>query len=195
MSGSVDELVGDWDYTQLPDTIRVGPGCWIERRDSLKACRTRHQSGLVIGARSRLYTWCSLSIDEEARVSIGEDCILTGAVLMCSSQITIGNRVCISYNVTIADSDFHPIEAQARMADAIANRPMGDKTGRPMIASAAVVIEDDVQIGLASMILKGVTIGRGAKVMAGSLVSRDVPAGATVAGNPAKIIDPGEQRA
>jgi len=195
MLGSIDELVGDWDYTQLPDTIAVASGCWIERRDSLKACRTRHRPGLIIGARSRLYTWCSFSLDEEARVEIGEDCILTGAVLMCSSKITIGSRVSISYNVTIADSDFHPLDAEARMADAFAIRPMGDKSGRPAIPSAAVVIEDDVQIGLASIILKGVTIGRGAKVLAGSLVSRDVPAGATVAGNPAKLIDLGGQSA
>lgn len=189
MSGSIDELVGDWDYARLPDTIAVGPGCWIERRDSFKACRTRHRPGLFIGPRSRLYTWCAFNLEEDARVNIGEDCILTGAVLMCTNHITIGNRVRISYNVTIADSDFHPLDAQARMADAVANRPLGDRTGRPVIPSAPVVIEDDVEIGLASIILKGVTIGRGATLLAGAVVSRDVPAGATVAGNPAKIID------
>lgn len=190
MPGSIDELVGTWDYAQLPETIAVGAGCWIERRDCFKACRTRHRPGLVIGARSRLYTWCAFNLEADAKVQIGEGCILTGAVLMCTERITIGNRVRISYNVTIADSDFHPLDAQQRIADAIANRPLGDKSGRPVIPTAPVVIEDDVEIGLASIILKGVTLGRGARVLAGSLVSRDVPAGATVAGNPAKIIEP-----
>lgn len=181
-------LTGDWDYRTLPPTIQIGQGCWVERRDSFKACRTTHRPGLRIGARTRIFTWCAFNLEPAARVTIGDDCVLTGAVLMCSEQITIGNRVKISYNVTIADSDFHPIDPAQRIADAIANRPNGDGTGRPAIPTAPVVIEDDAVIGLAAIILKGVTIGREARVMPGALVTRDVPPGATVGGNPATIM-------
>jgi acetyltransferase-like isoleucine patch superfamily enzyme len=51
-----------------------------------------------------------------------------------------------------------------------------------------VVIEDDVWIGPQATILKGVRIGRGAFVEAGALVTRDVPPGARVKGNPARIV-------
>jgi acetyltransferase-like isoleucine patch superfamily enzyme len=48
-----------------------------------------------------------------------------------------------------------------------------------------VVIEDDAWIGIGAIVLKGVRIGAGARVEAGAVVTRDVPSGATVAGNPA----------
>ena len=51
-----------------------------------------------------------------------------------------------------------------------------------------VIIEDDVWIGASSVILPGVTIHKGAVIAAGSIVTKNVPAYAVVAGNPAKII-------
>ena len=192
MINPVDELTGNWDYATLPATIALGEGCWVERRDCFKACRTTQRPGLRVGARTRIYTWCAFNLEPAARVTIGKDCLLTGAVLMCSDQITIGDRVQISYNATIADSDFHPIDPDQRIVDAIANRPSGDRSGRPRIPTAPVVIEDDVIIGLATIILKGVRVGRGARVMPGALVTHDVPPGATVGGNPASIVNPPE---
>jgi acetyltransferase-like isoleucine patch superfamily enzyme len=56
------------------------------------------------------------------------------------------------------------------------------------LGEEAVYIDDDVWIGAMSIILKGVTIGEGAIVGAGSVVTKDVPPWAIVAGNPAKII-------
>jgi len=60
---------------------------------------------------------------------------------------------------------------------------------RPQDAKIApVVIEDDVFIGMNCLVLKGVTLGRGCVVGAGSVVTRDVPPGMVAAGNPAKVI-------
>ena len=53
---------------------------------------------------------------------------------------------------------------------------------------AAVVIEDDVWLGLNVVVLKGVTIGRGSVIGANSLVTRSIPAGVVAAGSPAKVI-------
>jgi acetyltransferase-like isoleucine patch superfamily enzyme len=50
------------------------------------------------------------------------------------------------------------------------------------------VIEDDVWIGFSASIMKGVKIGRGAIIGAGSMVTKDVPPYAIVAGNPAQTI-------
>jgi acetyltransferase-like isoleucine patch superfamily enzyme len=56
------------------------------------------------------------------------------------------------------------------------------------ISKGKIVIEDDVWIGMGSMILSGVKIGKGAVVAAGSIVTKDIPPYAIVGGNPAKII-------
>ena len=51
-----------------------------------------------------------------------------------------------------------------------------------------VVLEDDVLIGANAVVIEGVRIGKGAVVGAGSIVTKDVPAGAVVVGNPARIV-------
>lgn len=50
------------------------------------------------------------------------------------------------------------------------------------------VIEDDVELGAGCIVLGGITVGRGARVGAGAVVTKDVPPGATVVGNPARVL-------
>jgi acetyltransferase-like isoleucine patch superfamily enzyme len=75
------------------------------------------------------------------------------------------------------------------MLDTIAISTVGDKTKRPEFSSRPVRIEDEVWIGYNATILKGVTIGKGAIIQPGAVVSKDVPSGAVVSGNPATVID------
>ena len=178
---------GAWDFADLPANVRVGSGCWLERRDSFDRFRSERDPGLVIGDRVRIYTWTTFNVDPTGFVEIGDDSILVGAIFMCNERISVGQRVVISYNVTIADSDFHPLDPEERKRDAITNSPYGDKSQRPAIISRPVVIEDDVWIGIGAIILKGVRIGQGARIGAGAVVTRDVTPGTTVAGNPAVV--------
>src|SRR5207302_3921771 len=136
------------------------------------------------GDRVRAFTWTEFNVEPTGLLEIGADSVLVGAVFMCAERISIGRAVVVSYNVTIADSDFHPLDPEQRRRDAIANAP-GSELARPDIASAPVVIGDGALIGIGAIILKGVTIGAGTRVEAGAVVTRDVEAGVTVAGNPA----------
>jgi acetyltransferase-like isoleucine patch superfamily enzyme len=111
-----------------------------------------------------------------AVLEIGADFGMTGGSICAAQRITIGDRVAVGANTTILDTDFHPLDPGQRRSDPQAAR------------TAAVVIEDDVFIGMNCLILKGVRIGQGSVVGAGSVVTRDVPAGAIVAGNPARVI-------
>jgi len=67
-------------------------------------------------------------------LSIDDDSISWGHLYVCA-HISIGKRVVISYNVTIADSDFHPLDAEERKQDAVANAPGGDRSRRPKVVS------------------------------------------------------------
>ncbi len=111
-----------------------------------------------------------------ASLTIGDDFGMTGGSLVCDERITIGNRVWLGANVIIIDTDFHPLDPETRRIN-----PLQAKT-------APVEIADDVFVGMNALILKGIRIGARAVIGAGSVVSRDVPAGAIVAGNPARVI-------
>lgn len=111
-----------------------------------------------------------------AVIRVGNDCGFTGATLVAAERIEIGNHVLLGANVTITDTDFHPIDP--------AERRVAINNGR----HKPVVLEDDVFVGMGSIILKGVTLGRASVVGAGSVVTGDVPPRVLVAGNPARII-------
>jgi hypothetical protein len=110
-----------------------------------------------------------------ACLEVGAHFAMTGGALCAAQRIVIGNHVSVGANTTIVDTDFHPLGVQARRLD---------KVGR----SAPVMIEDDAFIGMNSLVLKGVTVGRGSVIGAGSVVTRDVPPGVIVAGNPAEVV-------
>jgi acetyltransferase-like isoleucine patch superfamily enzyme len=187
----VSELVGTWDYGTLPANVVLGDGCFLERKASFDRFRSTSEPGLVLGARVKVYTWTTFNVEPTGRVTVGADSELVGAVFMCAGDITIGERVAISYNVTIADCDFHPIDPDERIRDAVATAPVGDRTHRPQLVVRPVVIGDDVWVGIGAIILKGVTVGRGARIGPGAVVTSDVPAGGRVAGNPARPVERG----
>ncbi len=185
----VGEITGAWDYATLPANVRVGPGCFLERRASFGRFRSRRDPGLVIGRDVTVYMWTAFSVDEDGLVEVGDGSVLVGASFMCAERISVGRRVVLSHQVVVADSDFHPHDPEERRLDAIANAPGGDRSARPRVDTAPVVIEDDAWVGIGAIVLKGVRIGAGARVGAGAVVTRDVPPGAHVEGNPAGQAD------
>lgn len=179
----------DWYDRPIPEGIEWGDGCFFETAQVFRFFRSRHRPGLVIGKNCSCYSGCSFSIGKEGRCTVGDYTLLNGALVMAEDLIEIGNYCIISWNVGIADSDFHPIDPAQRRQDAMAISPYGEgRPPRPPIATAPVRIKDNVWIGMGAVILKGVTIGENAVVAAGAIVTKDVPANAVVAGNPAKIV-------
>jgi acetyltransferase-like isoleucine patch superfamily enzyme len=113
-------------------------------------------------------------------IRIGDHSGCSGVVLSSRSGITIGRHVNLGGGVRIYDHDFHSIDPQAR------RNPEEDMAG---IASAPIIIEDDVLIGANAIILKGVHVGAGSIIGAGSVVTlKTIPPRSLVAGNPARII-------
>lgn len=111
----------------------------------------------------------------EAVIQIGNNVGMSGCTVSAHRSITIGNHVLIGSGALITDSDAHALD--------VAERRCG-KGGQ----SKPVMIYDDAFIGARAIVLKGVTIGQGAIVGAGSVVVKDVPPFTVVAGNPARII-------
>lgn len=124
-----------------------------------------------------LYKPCSILVKEGAALHIDDFTGFSGVSIYCSENIYIGKNVNCGGNVSIWDTDFHPIEIHARRIHNVVK-----------IKSRPIKIEDDVFIGANSIVLKGVRIGAGAIIGAGSVVTKDVPANEIWGGNPAKFI-------
>ena len=118
------------------------------------------------------FTYNTISIGKNTY--IGRNCIFQST----HGEIIIGSNVMFGPSVQIHGGN-HEINVMGTLMKDVRKQPESD---------GKVIISDDVWIGSCAIILKGVTIGRGAVIGAGSIVTKDVPPYAIVAGNPAKIL-------
>ena len=111
----------------------------------------------------------------DASLVIGHHVGVSGCSIAASERIEIGNYVLVGSGCLITDSDAHAIDPLQRRCNGVCR-------------TAPIIIEDDVFIGARSVILKGVRIGRGSVIGAGSVVTHNIPSMVIAAGNPARVI-------
>ncbi|MBR5535021.1 MAG: acyltransferase [Clostridia bacterium] len=129
----------------------------------------KNNGGITLGDRVFLHRFVKLSA-YGGKIEIGNNSYIGDRTEIHSGEaVKIGNGVNIAWDCNILDRDYHAFNSEKEVI-------------KP------VVIEDNVWIGVRSTVLKGVRIGQGAVVAAGSVVTRDVPPHSLVAGNPAKVI-------
>jgi acetyltransferase-like isoleucine patch superfamily enzyme len=120
---------------------------------------------------------CSLrTLSPSASLVIGNDVGMSGCTIVAADSVAIGNGCLLGANSLVMDTDIHPLETAGR------------RWRTDDVRSAPVALGDNVFVGTAAMILKGVTVGDNAVIGAGSVVSSDVPAEAIVGGSPARVI-------
>lgn len=133
----------------------------------------KQRGEIVLGDRVLLHRGVKLSClggENKAIIKIGNRSYIGDRTEIHSGNLVeIGNGCNISWNCTILDRDYHKLCSDEEII-------------KP------VKICDNVWIGCGCIILKGVTIGEGAVVAAGSVVTKDVPPKTLVGGNPARII-------
>jgi len=151
------------DFARLGDGVVIEPGVMVFHPENIIL-----EDDVYIGHYTILKGYYKNRIIIGAGTWIGQQCFLHGA-----GGITMGKNVGVGPGVKIITSA-HAEEGR----------------DKPILHSrtdfAPVVVEDDVDIGIGAIIMMGVTIGRGAQIGAGAVVTRDVPAYAVYAGVPAK---------
>lgn len=122
-----------------------------------------------------LFTPCHLTVIDTGQILLGKHVGLNGTTITARKKVSIGDNTMIGPNTIIIDHDGHvawPLEERWIKQGAIKEINIGN----------------DVWIGMNCIILKGVTIGSGAVIAAGSIVLSDVDSNSVYAGNPAKKI-------
>ena len=158
--------------------ITVNGFCFFNSEFDNKRIRNNKKAGRLYLSKNSFfnvdsatfYSGTSLSVNENASFSMGKSYCNYDCRISCFNSISIGDGCAISQNVTIRDSDNHEVIREGYEK------------------SAPIVIEDHVWIGINSTILKGVHIGEGSIIAAGSVVTKNCPPNSLVAGVPARVI-------
>ena len=154
--------------------LRIGLGAFgLTSEHDTSVVRVRPGAELVCDGVVSLQRGIRVVVDG-GRLTVGHGTNVNGlgTRLLCAQEVTIGAHCTFSWDVQVLDTDFHAITS--------------DGVERPSVAP--VRIGDRVWVGTRAVVLKGVTIGDGAVVAAGAVVTSDVPAGAVVAGVPARVV-------
>ena len=122
-----------------------------------------------------------------ARIQIGDRTHVGGGTLLdAAEEIVIGDDVLIAFGALIMDHDSHSLDFDHRRHDV--TEWVNGRKDWTHVPRSAVHIDDKVWVGTRAILLKGVHLGEGSVVAAGSLVTRDVPEWTLVAGSPARVI-------
>ncbi len=150
--------------------VRVAPDVKLGRDVKIHAFVNLY--GCQIGDETRIGTF----VEIQKGATIGSQCKISSHTFICEG-VTIESGVFIGHGVTFIN-DRYPRAANAD----------GTPQSEADWECQSTVVKAGASIGSGSTLLGGITIGENALVGAGSVVTKDVPAGATVAGNPAKVI-------
>lgn len=130
----------------------------------------------------------------EARIKIGNRTFIGGGLFISIEEIEIGDDVMFSWGCTVMDNDAHSVQWKHRKDDVVQwkkgleEHMLGKFKNWGNVKKGKIIIKNKAWIGFDCIILKGVTIGEGAVVAAGSVVVKDVPDWTIVGGNPAQQI-------
>jgi acetyltransferase-like isoleucine patch superfamily enzyme len=161
--------------------VRLGRNPWVLGFPDVKLASG---STIEIGSGASLFSakWANplrparrlslVTLSDKASIKIGNDVGISSSVISCASSIRIGDRTLIGADCIVTDTDFHSVPLRQD------NPPRTEP----------VSIGSDVFVGTRCLILKGVEIGDGAVIGAGSVVTGHVPANSLAAGNPARVI-------
>ena len=141
---------------------------------------------IVLGAGARVYG--GLSVCANGTIEMGvESAIGPGSSIKSVNKVVIGDLTALAGNVTVCDNNNHPVNPLDR--EIMRHTPSGSwERSWQNSDNAPIIIGRNVWIGENARICKGVTIGDGSVIAANSVVTKNVPANAIAAGNPAKIV-------
>ena len=175
------------DMVDLPEDVRLENFDLEIRTLTPGKKRLIVSSGCVLSGRFVLEA-------EQSEIIIGADTFIGGGLFIALKKIEIGSDVMISWVCTISDNDAHSLRSIERKED-VKNWKKDLESGSPgkskdwsTVKCLPVHIGNKSWIGFNSIVLKGVQLGQGCVVGAGSVVTTSFETNTVLAGNPARSI-------
>jgi len=185
---SLNRIQGDWYDGVIPSNVELGVNAHIDTSYGLALIDSTRRPCLIMAAGSGSYT-TSFVIGPNGRVTVGSCTCLNSPFLICQESITIGSHCLVSWGAVITDTDLGQRESRGTNQQML-RRAAADPDRRlaPLTRPLPVIIEDAVWIGFGSVVMPGVTVGRGSVIGCKTVVDQDIPPYVVVAGNPLRVV-------
>ncbi len=180
-------LAHDWFPGRVPPNVVLRPGAHLDTSYGFALFLSERPAALTMGTASGAYDMTTFAVGPSGRVSVGDYACLNSTSFFCERRISVGAHCLLAWGVVLSDTWAHapvPARRAAMLRSALSS-------GRPLPSlpeAAPVTLQENVWVGFDSVILPGVTLGRGCVIGCKSLVATDIPPYAVAAGNPARVI-------
>lgn len=189
MTAPRTQLPFDWYPLGIPGNLEIGKDVYLDSSYAFAAFHSEESCALRLDEASGVYDCAAVISGRKGRVKVGAFTVLNGTYVICDDRVDIGAHCLLAWGVVITDNANPSDVPTATRRRALLAAAADPQRHPPSLGAASpVTIEDNVWVGFDSVILSGVTLGRGCVIGCKSVVTRDVPPYAVVSGNPAWIL-------
>lgn len=180
-------IINRFMYLRWSKKVTIkGNGVCFYRTTHISLSEGATPNNIILNSHCRIHG--SLSACAKGVIQMGEySQIGPGSIIRCVNSVIVGDLTAMATNVVISDNNTHPVNPLDR--EIMRKTPMGSfERSWQNSDNAPIIIGRNCWIGENVRICKGVTIGDGSVIAANAVVTKDVPANAVAAGNPARIV-------
>lgn len=183
-------LEDDWYAGGIPANVSLGERVYVDTSYGFAQFLSAREPGLSLGDATGAYDRTSFVVGPRGRITVGAYTVLNGTYMICHDRITVGDHCLIAWGSVFTDTWAAARAMPVRLRREILMRAAADPARMlpPVAEPRPVVLEDNVWVGFDSVILPGVTLGRGCVVGCKTVVAEDVEPYAVMAGTPPRLI-------
>lgn len=182
----------DWYAGGIPGNVAFGADVYLDTSYGFAGFFSERQPGLTLGDACGAYDRANFLVGPEGEVTVGPFTVLNGTYIVCRDRVSIGSHGLFAWGAVLTDA-WAPTgpPGDSREQRRAALREAAHNPHRPFPqgeVARRVAVGDNVWVGFDAVVLPGVTLGDGCVVGSKTVVARDVPPYAVVAGAPARVV-------
>ena len=182
-------IENDWYHGNLPKNIILDDFSYPDTAYSFSKYHSEKSTGFTLGYGSGNYGHSNFIGGRNGKINIGKFVVLQGMNIICNLSVIIKDHCMFSWGSLITDSwlltEIISIEQRKKI---LAQASESSSRNVDFMNPQPVVVEENVWVGFKALILPGVTLGRGCVIGSNSVITKNIPPYAVVAGNPSKIL-------